>query len=314
MNFEIIFGLIKTTEKTAIAAYKYFGKQNNNGADQEAVNIMRPSLNEIDIRGNVVIGEGERDNAPMLYIGEKIGKKDSKGKKMDIAVDPIDGTDLLSKGKDGAISVIAAAESGNFLKAPDIYMDKIATGFNFHEQILDLDISVKENLYNLAKAKKSNISDLTAIVLNRPRHEELIAKILELGAKVMLIDDGDIIGIISTTSSYADMYIGTGGAPEAVIAAAALQVLGGQICTRLNYKNQYEIDYAKKCGIQDINKKYYKNDLAAGNIIFAATGITDNKITNGIQINKNHITTDSLLLISEYEYKEIKKIQTKYPI
>ena len=304
-----IFDFIKATEKAAISSYEYLGLGNENLADQVAVDAMRNQLNQIYINGKIVIGEGERDKAPMLYIGEAVGcKKD--GYKIDIAVDPLEGTTMLAHGKNNALSVLAASESGKLLHAPDVYMDKIAIGFDYHEQIIDLDNSHKENLGNIALAKGCSISDLSIIILNRPRHEELIAQIREIGACIRLIDDGDITAIISTTNGYADVYMGIGGAPEGVLAAAALKTTGGQMCGRLLFKNTDEQCRAKKMSINDFNKQYYLNDMVSGEVIFMATGITDGCLVNGVKKMPNKIDTETILMLSQD--REVHKITTEH--
>lgn len=306
MLHNFIFDFIKAAEQAAIDAYEFLGLGNETLADKAAVDAMRTMLNQIPIHGKIVIGEGERDKAPMLYVGEEVGSKITGGMQIDIAVDPLEGTTILAHGKNNALSVLAAAKAGSLLNAPDIYMDKIAIGFDYPEQIIDLDNSVKENLQNIALAKKCHVSDLIVIVLNRPRHQELIAKIRAAGSKIRLIDDGDIAAVINTTSQYADLYMGIGGAPEGVLAAAALQASGGQMCTRLLFQNQEEKERGTKVGIVDFNKQYYLNDLAFGDIIFIATGVTNGNLVSGVTKNNNKISTETLLMLSKT--KEVRKI------
>lgn len=284
------------TEQSAIAAKGLFGKGNKELADKAAVDIMRTCLNQFDIDSTVVIGEGEMDEAPMLYIGETIGTK--VGPKIDIAVDPLDGTKILASGSDNALSVIAIAPHGTLLHAPDIYMEKIAIGFDFPEQIIDLDNSVTENLKNVAKAKKCEINELVVCILDRSRHEEAIARIREAGSRIRLIQDGDIAAVIATTKPdlHVDIYYGTGGAPEGVLAAAALKCSSGQICAKLQFKNVEQKDRAHTMGINDISRKYYLNDMVASNVIFSATGVTNGYLLPGVTKKDNHYITHSLVM------------------
>lgn len=295
-----IFDLINATESASIASYKMLGKGKEKIADQLAVDAMRNSLNMLNIDGTVVIGEGERDEAPMLYIGEKVGK--GIGPQIDIALDPLEGTTLLATGKNNALSVIGAANKGNFLNAPDVYMDKIAIGFDFAEDIIDLNNSPLENLKNIALAKKCDISDLIVTVLERKRHEELIAKIYEAGARVLLIQDGDIGAVISTSSKakkISDIYMGIGGAPEGVLAAAAMKSLGGQMSARLLFNNEDEKARAQKLGIKDLNKQYKLHDMAKGDVIFVATAITDGSlIEEGIKVTSDELIITSIAMNS----------------
>ncbi|MGI4775597.1 MAG: class II fructose-bisphosphatase, partial [Janthinobacterium lividum] len=248
--------------------------------------------------GQIVIGEGERDEAPMLYIGEKVGS--GQGPELDIAVDPLEGTTILANGGENALSVIAVANSGGLLKAPDVYMEKIAIGINFPEQIIDLNDSPRTNLSNLAKARKLQVSDLTVAILNRPRHKELIAKVREAGARINLIGDGDIAAAISTAMPElnVDAYMGIGGAPEGVLAAAALNSFGGQMHARLIFKKEKEKKRALEMGITDHNKIYSLQDLAKGNIIFAATGVTNGYILRGVKLVDNKFVTHSIVTCS----------------
>lgn len=288
--------MVRVTEAAAIASYSLMGRGDEKQADFMAVQAMRSSLNNLDINGTVVIGEGERDDAPMLYIGEKVGT--GNGPHIDIALDPLEGTTILATGGNNSLSVIAMTEQGKFLNAPDTYMDKIAIGFDFEEQIVDLDISPKENLKNIAKALKKEIDDLVVVILDRPRHEELIARVREAGAKIRLIQDGDVAAVISTSipGNNTDIYMGIGGAPEGVLAAAALCTTGGQICTRLIMRNEIEKQRANKLGIMDFNKKYFLNDLASGDVMFAATGVTDGFMLKGVHITQNGAITHSMAM------------------
>ena len=277
--------IIEVVEQAAIACYPWIGKGDNHSADQAAVSSMRKTLNEMTISGRVVIGEGERDEAPMLYIGEEVGKG---GLKVDIALDPLEGTTICANAGESSLAVIAFANSGCFLHAPDVYMEKIAVGANLPDGIVDLDNSAKKNLQNLAQAKKVDISDLTVMILDRPRHQELIAKVREAGAKIRLIGDGDVAGVIACTNqkTRVDIYMGTGGAPEGVLSACALRVIGGQMVSRLIFNNdQKQINRAKEMGIIDLNKKYREYDMAKGEVIFACAGVTDGYLLKGVAKN-----------------------------
>ena len=292
--------IINVVEKASIACYDWIGKGDNKSADHEAVVSMRSNLNKMDIDGTIVIGEGERDEAPMLYIGEKVGKGNLK---VDIALDPLEGTTICANAGESSLAVIAFAENGGFLHAPDVYMEKIAVGAGLPKDIIDLDNSPKTNIQNIAKAKKCEIDELTIMILDRPRHEELIAKVREAGARVRLIGDGDVAGVIACTSGHTkiDAYMGTGGAPEGVLAAAALKVIGGQMMGRLIFHNNTkQIERAKKMGIKDINKKYLVKDMARGDVIFACAGVTDGYMLKGVKKCKkeNKVYVNSLLLDS----------------
>lgn len=293
--------IIEVVEKAAIACYDWIGKGKEKLADQAAVASMRENLNLMNINGTIVIGEGERDEAPMLYIGEKVGlQKNSGGLEVDIALDPLEGTTICAHGAENSLAVIAFAKKGNLLYAPDVYMDKIAVGAGLPQGVIDLDNSPKTNLSNIAKAKKCDISDLTVMILKRDRHNDLIAKVREAGAKVRLIGDGDVAGVIACTSQNAkiDAYMGIGGAPEGVLAAAALRVIGGQMMGRLIFDgNQNQINRAKEMGITDINKKYIAEEMAKGDdIIFAAAGVTDGYMLQGVKKCHNKTYASSLLM------------------
>ncbi|NDB82623.1 MAG: class II fructose-bisphosphatase [Alphaproteobacteria bacterium] len=295
----ILQDLLESSIAASIEAHKLLGKGDEKGADKLAVEAMRRYLNYSNIDGTIVIGEGERDEAPMLYIGEQVGAKISPkiAPKIEIAVDPLEGTTILAHGGAGSLSVIAASLGGGMLHAPDIYMEKIAIGFNFAEQIIDLDLSPAENLASVAKAKGKAVEDMLVIILNRPRHEEMIAKIREAKARVKLISDGDISAIIQTSDiGYADMYIGIGGAPEGVLAASALQTLGGQICARLIVRNEAETIRANNLGITDFSKKYYLNDLAPKDSLFVATGVTDGELLKGVSYVEGKVHVNSLVI------------------
>ena len=290
--------IIDTAEKAAIACYDWIGKGDCMAADQAAVESMRASLNTMNISGTVVIGEGERDEAPMLYIGEEVGKG---GVEVDIALDPLEGTTICANAGESSLAVISFANRGNFLHAPDVYMDKIAVGAGLPEGIIDLDNTPKVNLANIANAKKCDISDLTVMILERTRHEELIARVREAGAKIRLIGDGDVAGIIACTNqdTGVDVYMGTGGAPEGVLAASALRVIGGQMMGRLIFgDNHKQIERAKKMGITDLNKKYSAEDMAKGDVIFACAGVTDGYMLSGVKKNQNRTFVSSLIMDS----------------
>ena len=289
-------GIVAATEKAAIASSMLIGLGDEKAADQKAVDAMRTALNQIDFKGRIVIGEGERDEAPMLYIGEEVGT--GRNHEVDIALDPLEGTTITAKGMPNSLSVIAAAQRGGLLYAPDTYMNKIAVGGDLPDGIIDLDATTKENIQNIADAKKVPINEVTACVLERSRHDSIIEDIRSIGAKIVLIPDGDVAGIIITTQEHSsvDIYMGVGGAPEGVLAAAALQCIGGQMQTRLVINNEDEKIRAEKIGIKDLNKKYSLDELAHGDIIFSATGVTEGTMVRGVRTNQNKYVTHSLVL------------------
>ena len=289
-------GIVAATEKAAIASSMLIGLGDEKAADQKAVDAMRTALNQIDFKGRIVIGEGERDEAPMLYIGEEVGT--GRNHEVDIALDPLEGTTITAKGMPNSLSVIAAAQRGGLLYAPDTYMNKIAVGGNLPDGIIDLDATTKENMQNIADAKKVPINEVTACVLERSRHDSIIEDLRSIGAKIVLIPDGDVAGIIMTTQEHSsvDIYMGVGGAPEGVLAAAALQCIGGQMQTRLVINNEDEKIRAEKIGIKDLNKKYSLDELAHGDIIFSATGVTEGTMVRGVRSNQNKYITHSLVL------------------
>ena len=289
-------GIVAATEKAAIASSMLIGLGDEKAADQKAVDAMRTALNQIDFKGRIVIGEGERDEAPMLYIGEEVGT--GRNHEVDIALDPLEGTTITAKGMPNSLSVIAAAQRGGLLYAPDTYMNKIAVGGNLPDGIIDLDATTKENMQNIADAKKVPINEVTACVLERSRHDSIIEDLRSIGAKIVLIPDGDVAGIIMTTQEHSsvDIYMGVGGAPEGVLAAAALQCVGGQMQTRLVINNEDEKIRAEKIGIKDLNKKYSLDELAHGDIIFSATGVTEGTMVRGVRTNQNKYVTHSLVL------------------
>jgi fructose-1,6-bisphosphatase II / sedoheptulose-1,7-bisphosphatase len=299
MDRNLALEAVRVTEAAALAASKLMGRGDEKMADQAAVDAMRTSLNSLNIEGTVVIGEGERDEAPMLYIGEKVGM--GGGPKIDIALDPLEGTTITAKGLPNSLAVMAMAEHGGFLNAPDVYMDKIAVGGGLPEGIVDLDKSVAQNLTDLAKAKQVDVNDLVVCILDRPRHSELIARVREAGARIMLIGDGDVSGVIATSTgdSGIDIYMGSGGAPEGVLAAAALRAIGGQIQGRLLFRNDDEKARAKKWGITDLNRKYSMTDMAKGDVMFAATGVTSGSMLKGVRRFHNGAETHSIVMRSK---------------
>jgi fructose-1,6-bisphosphatase II / sedoheptulose-1,7-bisphosphatase len=288
---------VRVTEAAAIAAYVQVGRGNEHDADQAAVEAMRAAFNALPIDGTVVIGEGERDEAPMLFIGEKVGQG---GLAVDIALDPLEGTTLTAKAMANALAVMAMAEPGTMLHAPDTYMDKIAIGPGYKEGLIDLDASPADNINALARAKGVRPDEITALVMDRPRHEELIAKIRKAGAKVKLITDGDVAGVIETTdpSTGVDIYIGQGGAPEGVLAAAALRCVGGQMQGRLVFRNDDEKARGAKWGITDLNRKYSLHELVSGDVVFSATGVTDGSMLRGVHRVGDYFTTESVVMRS----------------
>ena len=298
MDRNLALEAVRVTEAAALAASRLMGRGDERAADQAAVNAMREALNGLAIEGTVRIGEGERDEAPMLYIGERVG---SGGPPIDIALDPLEGTTITAKGGQNALAVMAMAQEGGFLNAPDTYMDKIAVGGSLPDQLVDLDEEPKVNLGNLAKAMKVDVEDLVVCILERPRHAELIAKIREAGARIVLIGDGDVSGVIATSSteSGVNMYWGVGGAPEGVLAAAALRCIGGQFQGRLVFRNDDERARATRCGITDFDRKYDLNDLAGGDVMFAATGVTDGSMLKGVRRFAGGAATQSIVMRSK---------------
>lgn len=290
--------LARVTERAAVAASTLIGRGDEKAADQAAVDAMRRELNTLAIDGEVVIGEGERDEAPMLYIGEKVGT--GKGPKVDIALDPLEGTTLTAKGMQNALAVVAMAEGGTLLNAPDVYMEKIAIGGGYPEGIVDLDADPAENVKALAKAKGVGVELINVCILDRPRHAEIIAKVREAGARVTLITDGDIAGVIHCTdpSTGIDMYLGTGGAPEGVLAAAGLRCTGGQMQGRLVTNDEGQKERAAKMGIKDFGKKYEMHEMASGDVVLSVTGVTSGSMLSGIHRSCGEVWTDTLLMRS----------------
>lgn len=290
---------IRVTEAAALACSSWMGRGNEKEADRAAVEAMRRMLNRLDIDGTVVIGEGERDKAPMLYIGEKVGSGD--GPSVDIALDPLEGTTICATGGPNALAVLAMAEKGGFLHAPDVYMDKIAVGGGLPDNVVDLDDSASKNLKNLAKAKKCEVSDLVVCILDRSRHEKLIADVRATGARIQLIGDGDVAGVIATAlpETGVDLYVGTGGAPEGVLAAAALRSIGGQMMGRLVFREDDEKERAKRMGITDFSKKYTLEEMASGDVMFAATGVTSGSMLQGVRRFPGGAHTHSIVMRSK---------------
>jgi fructose-1,6-bisphosphatase II / sedoheptulose-1,7-bisphosphatase len=290
---------VRVTEAAAIAASRWMGRGDEKSADQAAVDAMRSALNVLDIDGTVVIGEGERDEAPMLYIGERVGT--GKGPKLDIALDPLEGTTITATGGPNAIACVAMAPGGHFLNAPDVYMDKIAVGGGLPDGLIDLAAEPGDNLKRLADAKNVEVGDLVVLILDRPRHHELIAKVREAGARIRLIGDGDVAGVIATSrpESGIDIYMGIGGAPEGVLAAAALRCIGGQMQGRLHFRNDDELARARRMGVEDPHHIYDLNDMASGDVMFAATGVTDGTMLKGVRRFPDGIITESLVMRSK---------------
>jgi len=295
-NFALEF--VRVTEAAALSSARLMGRGDEKAADHAAVEAMRKALNSIQFDGTVVIGEGERDEAPMLYIGEKVGK--GSGPSLDLALDPLEGTTICARGGNNALAVIAIAEEGCFLHAPDVYMDKIAVGPEA-KGVIDLNLSPTQNLKNIAKVKRCEVRDLTAIILDRPRHESLIAEVRETGARIWLIGDGDVSAAISTCipSSGVDVLFGTGGAPEGVIAAAALRCTGGDFQGRLVFRKDDERVRAKKMGVTDLDRIYKIEDLAKGNVMFCATGVTQGTLLNGVRFTRDGAHTQSVVMRSQ---------------
>ena len=295
----LVLEMVRVTEAAAIAAAKMVGRGDEKAADAAAVEAMRAALNELYMDGTVVIGEGERDEAPMLFIGEKVGSAIGKGPKIDIALDPLEGTTITAKAGPNALAVLAVAEHGNLLNAPDVYMDKLAVGPGYPAGVIDLDRTPTQNIEAVAAAKGVKPNEIIACVLDRPRHEKLIAELRAIGCGVMLIGDGDVAGVIATTDpdTTIDIYMGSGGAPEGVLAAAALRCVGGQFKGRLLFRNDDERSRARKWGVTDLDKQYDLTELAMGDCIFAATGVTDGSLLAGVKHRRDgKMTTESVVM------------------
>jgi fructose-1,6-bisphosphatase II / sedoheptulose-1,7-bisphosphatase len=291
--------LVRVTERAAVAAARLRGRGDEKAADQAAVDAMRKELNKLAIDGTVVIGEGERDEAPMLYIGEEVGTR--KGPKVDIALDPLEGTTICAKNLPNALAVIAIAEKGSLLYAPDVYMAKIAIGPGYPSGVVDLDAPPEENIHALAKAKGVRVGEISACILDRPRHAKLIEAVRNTGAAIRLIGDGDVAGVIHTSEpseTGIDIYMGTGGAPEGVLAAAALRCIGGQMQGRLIIDTEEKRERALKMGIADPNKKLDMREMASGDVLFSATGVTDGNMLAGVKFGREAIYTHTVVMRS----------------
>lgn len=303
----------RCTEAAAVAASKMIGRGDKEGADQEAVTALRAAFNKLEMDGKIVIGEGERDEAPMLYIGEKVGT--GNGPKIDIALDPLEGTTLTAKAMSNALAVVAMAQGGTLLHAPDVYMDKIACGPGYKEGVIDLDASLEDNITAIAKEKGVPTSDITLCILDRERHEPLIKSARKMGSRVFLIPDGDVAGVFHTTeaSTGIDMYVGTGGAPEGVLAAAALRCVGGQMQGRLIFRNDDERARAERIGVEDLNKKYKLTELASGDVIFAATGVTNGTMLDGVKWEPGYVNTHTVVMRSKTQTIRYIRARTVAP-
>jgi fructose-1,6-bisphosphatase II / sedoheptulose-1,7-bisphosphatase len=294
----LVLEMVRVTEAAAIAASKWIGRGDNDSADAAAVEAMRAELNRLPMDGTVVIGEGERDEAPMLYIGEKVGSEQEGGPKIDIALDPLEGTTITAKAGPNALAVLAIAESGCLLNAPDVYMEKLAVGPGYPEGTIGLDKSPADNVRAIARVKGVEPGEIIACVLDRPRHEAMIAELRGLGCGIKLIPDGDVAGVIATADpdTGIDVYMGSGGAPEGVLAAAALRCVGGQIQGRLIFRNDSEVERARRWGIDDLHRVYTLKEMARGDCIFAATGVTDGSLLKGVHRRKDCVTTESIAM------------------
>lgn len=310
MDRNLALEVVRVTEAAALAAATQMGRGDEKMADQVAVDAMRQALNALNINGTVVIGEGERDQAPMLYIGERVGNV--SGPKVDIALDPLEGTSITAKGGANALAVIAIADAGGFLNAPDVYMQKIAIGAVNASDVIDIDDTVENNLARLAKAKQTNIPSLTVCILDRPRYQQIIEDVRRAGARIALINDGDVSGVIATAQadSGIDMYIGTGGAPEGVLAAAALRCIGGAMQGRLLFRHEDEKARARKMGIKDFDKVYQLKELADGEVMFAATGVTSGAMLSGIRYFSGGAKSESIVMRSKT--KTVRTIHTTH--
>ena len=307
INKSFIAHFVQSTEQAAYGAFLFKGKNDKIAADQAAVDGMRKELNLIDMKGRIVIGEGEMDEAPMLYINEKVGT--NNGEELDIAVDPLEGTNFTAKNLPNAFSVLAVTKKGNLLNAPDIYMEKIAIGSNLPNNLVDLDNTVEENVLLLASAKKVKTNEITVCVLDRPRHKKIIDVLKRLNVNINFISDGDVSAVISVSNlkKKIDMYIGIGGAPEGVLAAAALKCLNCQMQTRLVFQNNDEKNRAKELGINSLDKKYNINEMVKGDVIFSATGVTNGDLVNGIKDLGNSFEAETLVLHNSSKTNKIIK-------
>lgn len=298
LSASIADAMVHVSEMAAIAAYAEVGRGDEKQADQAAVDAMRTALNQVEMRGRIVIGEGERDEAPMLYIGEEVGT--GSGPEIDIALDPLEGTTLTAKAMPNALAVLAIAPRGGLLHSPDVYMDKIAVGPGYDKGIVSLDATPAENIAAMAKFKGVPVNQMTACVLDRPRHAPIIENLRSVGARIALITDGDVAGVINTTdpSTGIDLYVGQGGAPEGVLAAAALKCVGGQMQGRLHFRNDEERGRAERVGITDLDRLYDLNELASGETVFCATGVTNGDLLSGVGIIGQTVQTETLVMSS----------------
>ncbi len=309
----LVLEMVRVTEAAAIAASKLIGRGDEKAADAAAVEAMRAALNELYMDGTVVIGEGERDEAPMLFIGEKVGSAPGKGPKIDIALDPLEGTTITAKAGPNALAVLAIAEEGGLLNAPDTYMDKIAIGPGYPDGVIDLTKSVTENVAAVAAAKGVRPDEIIVCVLDRPRHEAIIAELRGIGCGIMLIPDGDVAGVIATSDpdTTIDIYMGQGGAPEGVLAAAALRCIGGQFQGRLVFRNEDERARARKWGVTDLDKIYALEELAKGDVIFAATGVTDGSLLEGVKRKRGGITTTESIVMRSSS-RTVRRVKSEH--
>ena len=308
---ELSLELARVTERAAVAAARLRGRGDEKAADQAAVDAMRSELNRLAIRGTVVIGEGERDEAPMLYIGEKVGN--GTGPEVDIALDPLEGTTLCAKNLPNSLAVISIAEKGALLFAPDVYMEKIAIGPGYPDGLIDIDASPEDNIHAVAKAKGVPVTEVAACILDRPRHASLIEAVRKTGAAIRLIGDGDVAGVIDTTApeeTGIDIYIGSGGAPEGVLAASALRCVGGQMQGRLILDTEEKAARAAKMGVSDPKKIYSHMEMAHGEVIFAATGVTDGNMLGGVRFMKNYFQTETIVMRSSS--KTVREIKARH--
>ncbi len=314
MSLEKYFvnNLIDITSKAAISCYPHLGKKDKIIADKSATDEMRKNLNNLNINGEVVIGEGELDEAPMLYIGEKLGN--GNGPSIDIAVDPVEGTKFAAENLPGAISVLTISEKGNLFKAPETYMNKIAVGQNIDEDVVDLDFSIKKNIYNLSDFKNKKPENISVCILDRPRHEEIIKSLIDMKVKIKLITDGDVAGalLVSDQKYDIDIFLGIGGGPEGVIAASALDAMNCRFQGRFIFETDDDVQRAKQMGIKDLDKKYDLKEIVKGDSIFCATGITHSEIVNGIQKKGNSFTTETL--VTHKSQNLVQKVQKKFSI
>ena len=305
--------LARVSEQAALACASMIGRGDEKAADQAAVNAMREELNKLDIAGVVVIGEGERDEAPMLFIGEEVGTGNGPG--VDIALDPLEGTTITAKAMPNSLTVISMAPRGTMLHAPDVYMDKLAVGPDYPENVVSLDMGPRERVEALAAAKGCAPSEITVCVLERPRHEDMIAELRNTGAAIYLIGDGDVAGVMHCSEpdiTGIDMYMGSGGAPEGVLAAGALKCLGGQIWGRLLFRNDDERGRAAKAGITDLNRIYSRDEMVTSDVIFAATGVTNGSIVAGLKHRKGYVETETMLLRSRTG--EVRRMSCRHPV